>query len=68
MYFVGIDISKFKHDCAIIDEIGNVTPVPRIVYATRIYYPLLYRSIFSSLCYRVVVFRVPLQGLYRFVD
>ena len=27
MYFVGIDISKFKHDCAIIDEIGDVTPV-----------------------------------------
>ena len=23
MYFVGIDISKFKHDCAVIDEIGN---------------------------------------------
>ena len=27
MYFVGIDISKFKHDCAIVDEIGDlVTP------------------------------------------
>lgn len=25
MHFVGIDISKFKHDCAIIDEIGDVT-------------------------------------------
>ena len=25
MYFVGIDISKFKHDCAIIDELGDVT-------------------------------------------
>lgn len=24
MYFVGIDISKFKHDCAIVDEIGDV--------------------------------------------
>ncbi len=24
MYFVGIDISKFKHDCAIIDETGVV--------------------------------------------
>ena len=24
LYFVGIDISKFKHDCAIIDEIGDV--------------------------------------------
>ena len=24
MYFVGIDISKFRHDCAIIDEIGDV--------------------------------------------
>lgn len=24
MYFVGIDISKFKHDCAIIDELGYV--------------------------------------------
>ena len=23
MYFVGIDISKFKHDCAIIDELGD---------------------------------------------
>ena len=23
-YFVGIDVSKFKHDCAIIDELGNV--------------------------------------------
>lgn len=27
MYFVGIDISKFKHDCAIIDELADtVTP------------------------------------------
>ena len=25
LYFVGIDISKFKHDCAIIDELGDVT-------------------------------------------
>ena len=24
MYFVGIDVSKIKHDCAIIDELGNV--------------------------------------------
>lgn len=24
MYFVGIDISKFKHDCAIIDELGDI--------------------------------------------
>ena len=24
MYFVGIDVSKFKHDCAIIDEFGYV--------------------------------------------
>ena len=24
MYFVGIDISKFKHDCAIINEFGDV--------------------------------------------
>ena len=24
MYFVGIDISKFKHDCAIVDEFGDV--------------------------------------------
>ena len=24
MYLVGIDISKFKHDCAIIDELGDV--------------------------------------------
>ena len=24
MYFVGIDISKFKHDCAIIDDLGDV--------------------------------------------
>lgn len=23
MYFVGIDISKFKHDCAIVDELGD---------------------------------------------
>ena len=23
MYFVGIDISKFKHDCAVIDETGE---------------------------------------------
>ena len=27
MYFVGIDISKFKHDCAVLDEIGDfITP------------------------------------------
>lgn len=24
MYFVGIDISKFKHDCAIMDNVGDV--------------------------------------------
>ena len=24
MYFVGIDISKFKHDCAVVDELGDV--------------------------------------------
>ena len=24
MYFIGIDISKFKHDCAIINELGEV--------------------------------------------
>ena len=24
LYFVGIDISKFKHDCAIVDEFGDV--------------------------------------------
>ena len=24
MYFVGIDISKFKHDCTIVDELGDV--------------------------------------------
>ena len=24
MYFIGIDISKFKHDCAIVDELGDV--------------------------------------------
>lgn len=23
MYFAGIDISKFKHDCVVIDEIGD---------------------------------------------
>ena len=24
MYFIGIDISKFKHDCAVIDDLGEV--------------------------------------------
>ena len=24
MYFIGIDISKFKHDCAVINELGEV--------------------------------------------
>ena len=24
MYYIGIDISKFKHDCAVIDEAGEV--------------------------------------------
>ena len=24
MYFVGIDISKFKHDCTVVDELGDV--------------------------------------------
>ena len=24
MYFVGIDISKFKHDCAVLDEVGGL--------------------------------------------
>ena len=27
MYYIGIDISKYKHDCAVIDDIGDtVTP------------------------------------------
>lgn len=27
MYYIGIDISKFKHDCAVIDDFGEiVTP------------------------------------------
>ena len=27
MYYIGIDISKFKHDCAVIDDSGEiVTP------------------------------------------
>ena len=27
MYYIGIDISKFKHDCAVIDDVGDfVTP------------------------------------------
>ena len=28
MYFVGIDISKFKHDCIVIDEIGSIILPP----------------------------------------
>ena len=24
MYYIGIDISKFKHDCAVIDDLGEV--------------------------------------------
>ena len=28
MYFVGIDISKFKHDCIVIDEIGDTILPP----------------------------------------
>ena len=24
MYYIGIDISKYKHDCAVIDNIGDV--------------------------------------------
>ena len=24
MYYIGIDISKFKHDCAVIDDAGDV--------------------------------------------
>ena len=24
MYFIGIDISKFKHDCAVIDDSGEI--------------------------------------------
>ena len=24
MYYIGIDISKFKHDCAVIDDVGDV--------------------------------------------
>ena len=24
MYFIGIDISKFKHDCAIVNELGEI--------------------------------------------
>ena len=24
MYFVGIDISKFKHHCAVVDKLGDV--------------------------------------------
>ena len=32
MYFVGIDISKFKHDCAIVDEIGGRLPMTMRVF------------------------------------
>ena len=31
MYFVGIDISKFKHDCIVIDEIGDTNTAPVVV-------------------------------------
>ena len=31
MYFVGIDISKFKHDCAIIDELCD-TVMPSCLF------------------------------------
>lgn len=24
MYFIGIDISKYKHDCAVIDDLGDI--------------------------------------------
>ena len=24
MYYIGIDISKFNHDCAVIDDVGDV--------------------------------------------
>lgn len=24
MYYIGIDISKFKHDCAVIDDVGDI--------------------------------------------
>ena len=33
MYFVGIDISKFKHDCAIIDELCD-TVMPSWSFST----------------------------------
>ena len=33
MYFVGIDISKFKHDCAIIDELCDKHGSSRLRYA-----------------------------------
>ncbi len=24
MYYIGIDISKFKHDCVVIDDFGEI--------------------------------------------
>ena len=32
MYFVGIDVSKYKHDCSILDQSGN-TVVHDFVFA-----------------------------------
>ncbi len=29
MYYIGIDISKFKHDCAVIDDVGDVVTPSR---------------------------------------
>jgi len=37
MYFVGINISKFKHDLAIIDELGNTHGRSRITARDFLY-------------------------------
>lgn len=39
VYFVGIGISEFRHNCAVIDELGDVVTPLRSLTISRRYIP-----------------------------
>ena len=62
MIVIGIDVAKDKHDCFIMNSEGEVLFNPFVIQNNREGFDSLYEKI--CLYYRVVVIRVPLQGLY----
>ena len=48
MYYIGIDISKFKHDCAVIDDAGDVV-TPSWSFANDLEGFLQFKALLDSL-------------------